>query len=103
MKKIREREEERYLIEEHKKNVPGSVYRRLRAEKKLNPLLILYLLNCESDEESFSGQDIVAYGISFPGEPGISHPEEMVEYVVNTVWWQQEFLYLLDDDEVIDE
>ena len=33
------------------------------------------------------------YGISFPGDPGSAHrPEKLVQYRVNTVWWEKNYL-----------
>jgi hypothetical protein len=95
--------EKEFLESENKKGIPGSVYRRYRGENYLNPLFIPYLLNCTINKESISDTGLVAYGISFPGESGSYRADQLVEYVVNTVWWQTEFLYLLDDAEVIDE
>jgi hypothetical protein len=80
-----------------KKTIPGSVYRKLRSELNGKPLLILHLLDCNEEKTIFS-DGIVAYGISFPGEPGTKRPERLIEYVVNTTWWKNEYADLVDDD-----
>ncbi len=77
------------------KNIPDLEYRKLRKY----PLLMLHLLDCKLDETSLSDQGIVAYGLSFPGEAGSRKPRKLVEYVVNTVWWRNEFMDLPDEEE----
>ncbi len=93
--------EEQYKIKEpDKRSIPGSVYRKLREDLGASPLLILHLLDCEEEKgESLFSEGVVAYGISFPGEPGNKKPERLVEYVVNTVWWKNEYSDFLDDDD----
>ena len=82
------------------KNIPDYVYRGLRSW----PLLMLHLLDCRSERDiSLFGDGIAAYGISFPGEAGTRRPEKLVEYVVNTTWWKNEYLDLLDEEESEDE
>ena len=45
-----------------------------------------------------SAKIVPAYGISFPGDSGSAkRPAKLVEYVVNTKWWEQNFD--LPDDE----
>jgi len=93
--------EKQYKLENpEKKSIPGSVYRKLREQLNWNPLLILHVLNCEEEKGSQLFTDgVIAYGISFPGEPGSRRPQKLVEYIVNTVWWKNEYLDLLDDEE----
>ncbi len=82
------------------KNIPDRVYRKYRS----HPLLMLHLLDCRSDDDvPLFEKGIVAYGISFPGEAGSKRPEKLVEYVVNTIWWKNEYLDLLDEEEIEDE
>ncbi|MCB9147562.1 MAG: Z1 domain-containing protein [Caldilineaceae bacterium] len=93
--------ENQFIIENPLKNsIPGSVYRKLRAELGWKPLLILHMLDCEEEKGKslFSG-GIVAYGISFPGEGGSGRPQKLVEYIVNTIWWKNEYLDILDEEE----
>jgi hypothetical protein len=97
--------EEQYKIDfPDKKSIPGSVYRKLRGELSAPPLLILHLLDCkeEGDETLFS-DGVVAYGISFPGDPGNKRPEKFVEYVVNTTWWKNEYSDSLDEEGEIED
>ncbi len=86
---------------DHKeKNIPDRVYRKHRTR----PLLMLHLLDCKSaDDERLFENGILAYGISFPGEAGSKRPEKLVEYVVNTIWWKNEYLDLLDEEEIEDD
>ncbi len=77
------------------KNIPDHAYRSVRNR----PLLMLHLLDCRLNDNSLFEQGITAYGISFPGVAGSRKPRKRVEYVVNTVWWQNEYLDLLDEEE----
>jgi len=81
------------------KNVPDYAYRSVRN----CPLLMLHLLDCRLNDNLLFEQGIAAYGISFPGEAGNRRPQKMVEYVVNTVWWKNEYFDLLDEEEFEDE
>jgi len=95
--------EQDFLGTKSPKNVPGAVYRRLRERLGANPLLILHLLDCHTDGVSkLSENGVAAYGISFPGESGSRRPERLVEYVVNTVWWRNEFQYLIEEDDEVE-
>ena len=95
--------ESKYSIEKPDgKNFPDSIYRA----KRNKPLLMLHVLDCrtkpsdpkEKTSPLFSG-GIVGYGISFPGEAGSRTPKKLVEYMVNTVWWNSKFADLLDEEE----
>jgi hypothetical protein len=103
-----EKYRQKYLHEHPDKktanSIPGSVYRNLRSELHGNSLLILHLLDCEVEKGvSLFSEGILAYGISFPGDPGSRRPENLVEYVVNTTWWNTEYADILDDEEEIDD
>ena len=82
-----------------KKNFPDSIYRA----KRKKPLLMLHVLDCrkkdDKDDCPIFPEGIIAYGISFPGEAGSRRPQKLVEYVVNTVWWSNNYADLLDEDE----
>jgi len=83
-------------------NIPDYAYRGQREA----PLLMLHLLDCrekDDSEHSMFPDGIGAYGISFPGMAGTRRPRKLVEYVVNTVWWQQQYLDLVEDEEGDDE
>ena len=84
--------ESKYLTDHPgKKNFPDSIYRA----KRKKPLLMLHVLDCRP----VLPEKVVAFGISFPGEAGSRRPEKLVEYVVNTVWWRNNYADLLDQDE----
>ncbi|APE07049.1 hypothetical protein BM528_15715 [Alteromonas sp. RW2A1] len=82
-------------------SLSGKNLRKVRER----PLLSLYLIDCvtNDDERVLKNDSAVAWSISFPGETGTGKPEDLVEYVVNTTWWNQEFGALLDEEEPIDE
>jgi len=81
------------------KNIPDHAYRSVRSR----PLLMLHILDCRLDNVPMFDQGVTAYGISFPGEAGSRRPEKLVEYVVNTVWWKNEYIDLLDEEEEKDD
>ena len=63
---------------------------------------MLHLLDCrkkEAPDTPLFVDGLIAYGISFPGEAGGRAPERLVEYVVNTVWWDSNYSDLLDEEE----
>ncbi|MCX6008020.1 MAG: Z1 domain-containing protein [Chloroflexi bacterium] len=83
------------------KNKPDRIYRGVEGR---NPLLMLHILDChDNDDRPLFSDGIAAYGISFPGQAGSRMPEKLVEYVVDLVWWKNEYLSLIeeegDDDE----
>ena len=81
-----------------RKNIPDSIYRG----KRDKPLLMLHVLDCrkkEAPDTPLFVDGLIAYGISFPGEAGGRAPERLVEYVVNTVWWDSNYSDLLDEEE----
>lgn len=85
---------------EVKKSIPDKIYRKVRQR----PLLMIHLIDCKKNEESLFEQGIVAYGISFPGEAGSRRPEDLVEYVVNPVWWSENYGQTLEaEEDVMDE
>lgn len=78
------------------KSVSDATFRRIRNR----PLLMLHLLDCHENnsKESLFGRGILAWGLSFPGQSGSSRPKKLVQYVVNTVKWREEY-----GDEIEDE
>ncbi|MCF6248580.1 MAG: Z1 domain-containing protein [Desulfobacula sp.] len=82
-----------------KSKIKSSECRKVRKR----PLLLLHLLDCHIDENSINKQGIFAFGISFPGESTVRRPERLVEYVVNTVWWNNNYADLLDEEENLSE
>lgn len=80
-------------------NIPDNAYRGDR-----QPLLMLHLLDCRliNSETSLFPRGISAYGVSFPGKAGSKRPEKLAEYIVNTIWWQNEYFDTLDDEEDVE-
>ncbi len=79
-------------------NIPDHAYRG----KRVAPLLMLHVLDCREENSAdvpLFPHGIGAYGISFPGIAGTRRPRKLAEYVVNTVWWQQQYLDLVEDEE----
>jgi hypothetical protein len=63
---------------------------------------MLHVLDCREQNSAdvpLFPDGIGAYGISFPGTAGTRRPRKLAEYVVNTVWWQQQYLDLVEDEE----
>ncbi|NDV24326.1 Z1 domain-containing protein [Desulfovibrio sp. JC022] len=82
------------------KKLSDTVYREARDK----PLLMLHLLDCQLEENSpLFKEGILGWGMSFPGSPGSKRPKKLVEYVVNTVWWDNEYGELIEDEDIIDE
>ena len=75
--------------------IPAIKCRELRQR----PLLMLHLIDCNLKGESINDDGIIAYGVSFPGVAGKRRPEKLVEYQVNTVWWNNNYADLLEDED----
>lgn len=70
-------------------NIPDIAYRTVRSR----PLLMLHVLDLgheTADNEIRLADKACAWGISFPGVKG-SGRGVLVEYLVNTVWWKEQF------------
>jgi len=83
-------------------NYPDKIYRAARQK----PLLMIHILDCRLNETPkipMFEKGIVAYGISYPGEAGSRKPENLVEYVVNTTWWNENFAEILEEEDNADE
>jgi len=83
-------------------NVSDAAYRTRRTR----PLLMLHVLDLfrQGDENQESlARPVCAWGISFPGTKENGRGAE-VEYMVNTVWWQEQYQQQIEDedDEVTD-
>jgi hypothetical protein len=78
-------------------SIPGKAYRETRDR----PLLTLYLLDCryKESEDSIFELGAPAWSISFPGKTGSRKPEKLVEYIVNTTWWNNEFGGLMEEED----
>jgi len=81
--------------------VPRTVVR----ESRKRPLLMLHLIDCREGDtgEPLFAEGIVAFGISFPGKSDKGRAKKLVEYMVNTVWWNAEYADSLEGEEDIDE
>ncbi|MBN1971837.1 MAG: Z1 domain-containing protein [Candidatus Delongbacteria bacterium] len=90
--------EEQIIAKNNKisENIPARLYRKNRSK----PLLMLHLLDCKINGNSFDSNGVVAYGISFNSDSTRQSEDELVEYEVNKIWWKNEYSYLLDDEEV---
>jgi len=83
-------------------NIPDKIYRSARKK----PLLMIHILDCrfkKNPDLRMFNKGIVAYGISFPGEAGTGRPENLVEYVVNTTWWKENYAEILEEEDETDE
>lgn len=91
---LTEREIEEVKKNNGGKNPPDRLYRQVKGR---NPLLIIYYMEVSLENDGIS-KIVPAYGISFPGDAGSAkRPAKLVEYVVNTKWWEQH--YDLPEDE----
>jgi hypothetical protein len=81
------------------KDVPDKEYRRYRQKAGKPPLLMVMFADISPKEQP--GTLIVpAYGIGFPGDPGSQRrAKKLVQYRVNTVWWQKNVMIPEDDEE----
>jgi hypothetical protein len=85
-------------------NYPDRIYRMVRPR----PLLILHLLHVNQPDEidpapaGFPLEKVVAWSISFPEAPETAARHPTVEYVVNTVWWRENFGDESEDEELED-
>ena len=71
-------------------------------ETRKVPILMVHLLDCRlvhEQERPLFNEGIIAYGIKFPGLPGSGRPQELVSYVVNAVWWDQEYGDSMEDED----
>lgn len=71
------------------KNVPDREYRKVSGR---NPLFLIYFARVRKHEDDANARIVAAYGVSFPGDPGSARrPAKLVEYVVTTKWWEQNY------------
>jgi len=83
------------------KNIPDKEYRKVPGRAPLFMVNFVAIRKSKEDEDT----DIVVptFGVSFPGDPGSSRrPEKLVQYRVNTVWWEKNY-YMPDEEEEGDE
>ena len=72
-------------------NYPDKIYR----EKRERPLLVVHLLALKEEGEVRSNP-VVGYSISFPKT---DREQRTVEYMVNSVWYAEEFGAESDDED----
>jgi Z1 domain len=82
-----------WIREKGSQNFPDRIYRQVRER----PLLIVHMLAIGNKEDDLSqAQPVVAWSISFPAT---RLEQKLVEYVVNTTWWRENYRDELDDDD----
>lgn len=70
-------------------NIPDREYRKVANR---NPLFIIYLVNVRKTQNGNESILVPAFSLSFPGDSASTkRPENLVEYVVNTTWWKQNY------------
>lgn len=98
-----EKREEEFLSQGHKA-VTGNLYRKLRKEYGVNPLLIIHVVSSnnkdQTDEAKAFRKNLVALSWAFPGDVKNAPDEPAVEYEVNRVWYEN---YLEEQAEESDE
>lgn len=78
------------------KNVPDCDYRKVRER----PLFLIYFVTVNTKDEKQTVEAVPAYGVSFPGDPGSGRrPAKLVEYVVTTKWWEQNYGFAEEEPE----
>jgi len=76
------------------KNLPDKCYRAVEGR---TPLFIVYFVRITHNGKP---KVVPAYGVSFPGDPGSGRrPQNLVEYVVNTTWWNRNYNLADEEDE----
>ncbi len=78
-------------------NLPDRYYRNVPGR---NPLLMIFFARVSKEEKGEDYRIVPAYGVSFPGDSGSGkRPAKLVEYVVNTTWWEKNYDMPEDDPE----
>ena len=78
------------------KNVPDCEYRKVRDR----PLFLIYFATVTTKDEKRTVKAVPSYGVSFPGDPGSGRrPAKLVEYVVTTKWWEQNYGFAEEEPE----
>lgn len=86
------------------KNLPDREYRKYRHSHRLAPLFMINFVKIKlSKDEDPLDILVPTFSVSFPGDPSSSRrPEKLVQYRVNTVWWEKNY-YTPDEEEEEDE
>jgi len=77
-------------------NVKDSVFRR----ERVRPLLMIHPITpfLSKEEEPLFNEPVIAYGVSFNGDSAVSRGH-LVDYVVNTTYWNTEYGAMLENEE----
>lgn len=75
-------------------------FRIFKGKHNLPPLFMIHAVRCEEKGGSDKSVDVVAFGLSLPGDSStVSKEENMVEYQVNPIWWKTNYGSLIADEE----
>ena len=94
-----------YLLDFPGKEMPDKEYRKIRAIHNLPPLLMIVFaaIKTKEDKDKKDAPTVVvpSYGVGFPGDPSSSRrPKKLIQYRVNTVWWEKNVLSSEDEEEM---
>lgn len=80
-------------------NIPDRIFRQIRSR----PLLMLHLLDLRraGQKDIELASNVLAWGISFPGQRGAGSGKT-VEYIVNPVWWGEHHQEEIEEAEEVD-
>lgn len=82
------------------KDVPDKEYRKFRQQNNRPPLLMAMFVAIRAKDDAATTEVVPAYGIGFPGDPGSQRrARKLVQYRVNTVWWQNNVLTADEEEE----
>lgn len=82
------------------KDVPDKEYRKYRQTNGRPPLLMVMFVGIRPKDDQPANAIVSTYGIGFPGDPGSQRrAKKLVQYRVNTVWWEKNVLKPEDDEE----
>lgn len=80
-------------------NLPDREYRKYRMEAGMPPLFMINFVNV-SNKQGTEKKIVPCFGISFPGDSCCARgPEKLVQYRVNTVWWERNFSFEEDEED----
>jgi hypothetical protein len=82
------------------KDVPDKEYRKYRQLTGRPPLMMIMFAGIRSKDDQPITATVPAYGIGFPGDPGSQRrAQKLVQYRVNTVWWEKNVLTVEDEED----
>lgn len=76
--------------------VPDRAYRIHREKMKLPPLFMINFVDISYENKEggrlIKDKEVACFSLSFPGDSGAAkRPKKLVEYRVNTVWWEKRY------------